>query len=47
MRLNQARNRLADAISAGQTNTDRLEMVQAAAIADYKDLVAEARHLNR
>ena len=47
MRMDQARDRLADAIIAGQTNTDRLEMVHAAAIADYKDLLAEARYLDR
>lgn len=47
MRMDQARDRLTDAIIAGQTNTDRLEKVHAAAIADYKDLIAEARYLNR
>lgn len=47
MRMDQARDRLADAIIAGQANTDRLEMVHAAAIADYKDLMAEARYMQR
>ena len=47
MRMDQARNRLTDAIIAGQANTDRLEMVHAAAIADYKDLMAECRYLAR
>lgn len=45
MRMNQARDTLADAIVAGQANTDRLEMVHAAAIADYQDLKAESRYL--
>lgn len=47
MRMDQSRDRLVDAIIAGQTNTDRLEKVHAAAIADYKDLIAESRYLNR
>ena len=41
MRIRQARDRLADAIIAGQSNTDRLEKVHAAAIADYKELKEE------
>lgn len=45
MRMDQARDKLADAIIAGQSNTDRLEMVHAATIADYKDLMAESRYL--
>jgi hypothetical protein len=47
MRMDQARDRLADAVIAGQANTDRLEKVHATAIADYKDLMAERRYLNR
>jgi hypothetical protein len=47
MRMDQARDRLTDAIIAGQSNTDRLEKVHAAAIADYKDLMAEMRYLMR
>ena len=47
MRMDQARDNLTDAIIAGQSNTDRLEMVHAAAIADYKDLMAEYRYLTR
>ena len=43
MRMDQARDRLADAIIAGQSNTDRLEKVHAAAIADYKELMDDAR----
>jgi len=43
MRMDQARDRLADAIIAGQSNTDRLENVHAAAIADYKELMDDAR----
>jgi len=45
MRMDQARDRLTDAIISGQVRTDRLEMVHAAAIADYKDLMAESRYL--
>lgn len=45
MRMDQARDRLTDAIISGQVSTDRLEMVHAAAIADYKDLMAESRYL--
>tara|TARA_R110000868_G_scaffold364634_1_gene627511 strand:- start:668 stop:865 length:198 start_codon:yes stop_codon:yes gene_type:complete len=41
MRMDQARDRLADAIIAGQSNTDRLEKVHASAIADYKELRKE------
>ena len=41
MRMDQARDSLADAIIAGQSNTDRLEKVHAAAIADYKELKKE------
>jgi len=41
MRMDQARDRLADAIIAGQSNTDRLENVHASAIADYKELKKE------
>jgi hypothetical protein len=47
MRMDQARDRLMDAVIVGQANTDRLERVHAAAIADYKDLMAEARFLAR
>jgi hypothetical protein len=47
MRMDQARDRLTDAIIAGQSNTDRLEKVHAAAIADFKDLMAENRYLMR
>ena len=47
MRMDQARDRLMDAINAGQANTDRLEMVYVAAIADYKDLMAEMRYMMR
>ena len=47
MRMDQARNRLADAIIAGQSNTERLENVHAAAIRDYKDLMAERRYFQR
>jgi hypothetical protein len=47
MRMDQARDRLVEAIIAGQANTERLEDVHAAAIADYKDLRAEARYLSR
>jgi hypothetical protein len=47
MRMDQARDRLTDAIIAGQANTARLETAHAAAIADYKDLAAEARYLAR
>ena len=45
MRMDQARDKLDDAIIAGQSNTDRLEMVHAVAIADYKDLMAESSYL--
>jgi hypothetical protein len=47
MRMDQARDRLADAIIAGQSNTERLEKVHAAAIWDYKDLMAERRYFQR
>lgn len=47
MRMDQARDKLADAIIAGQANTDRLEIVHAATIADYKDLMAEMRNFKR
>jgi hypothetical protein len=45
MRMDQARDRLTDAIIDGQSNTYRMEMVHAAAIADYKDLMAEMRYM--
>ena len=47
MRMDQARDRLADAIIAGQSNTERLEKVHAAAIWDCKDLMAERRYFQR
>jgi hypothetical protein len=47
MRMDQARDRLCDAIIAGQQDTTRLELVHEAAIADYKNLRAEARYLAR
>ena len=47
MRMDQARDRLADAIIAGQSNTERLEKVHAAAIWDYKDLMAERPYIQR
>jgi demethoxyubiquinone hydroxylase (CLK1/Coq7/Cat5 family) len=47
MRMDQARDRLADAIIAGQSNTVRLEKVHAAAIWDCKDLMAERRYFQR
>ena len=45
MRMDQARDRLADAIIAGYANTDRLETVHAAAIEDYNALLAAGRQL--
>jgi hypothetical protein len=41
MRMDQARDRLVDAIVSGQSNIDRLELVHAAAIQDWKDLISE------
>ena len=42
MRMDQARDRLCDAIIAGDSDAEyRLEKVHASAIADYKDLKAE------
>lgn len=41
MRMDQARDRIVDAIVSGQSNTDRLELVHAAAIQDWKDLISE------
>lgn len=43
MRMDQARDRLVDAIVTGQSNIDRLELVHAAAIQDWKDLISELR----
>jgi hypothetical protein len=48
MRMNQSRDKLCDAIMAGDASGEaRLEMVHAAAIADFKDLRAERRYLDR
>ena len=47
MRMDQARHRLMGAIIAGQANTDRLEMAYVAAIANYKELMAECRYMPR
>ena len=47
MRMDQARDRLTDAIIAGHANTERLELVHEAAIADYKALLAEAHYMAR
>jgi len=48
MRMDQARDKLADAIIAGDLVAEtRLDKVHAAAIADYKDLRAERRYLVR
>jgi hypothetical protein len=48
MRMNQARDKLADAVIAeNRAAEERLEKVHAAAIADYKDLRAERRYLEK
>ena len=48
MRMGQARDKLVDAIIAGDLVAEaRLDRVHAAAIADYKDLRAERRYLVR
>jgi hypothetical protein len=48
MRMDQARDKLVDAIIAGDTFAEaRLEKVHAAAIADYKDLRAERRYMEK
>jgi len=47
MRMDQARDRLADAVIAGdEAAMSRLEKVHAAAIADYRDLRAERRFMD-
>ena len=46
MRLDQARDRLTHAIISGRA-IERLEMVHEAAMADYKDLLAESRYMAR
>ena len=46
MRMDQARDKLCDAVIAGnEAEMTRLEKVHAAAIADYRDLQAERRAL--
>jgi hypothetical protein len=48
MRMNQARDKLADAVIAGDDAAiDRLEKVHAAAIWDFRDLRAEQRYMQR
>ena len=48
MRMNQARDKLVDAIMAGDIEAEhRLENVHAAAIADYRDLRAERCYMER
>jgi hypothetical protein len=48
MRMNQARDKLADAVIAGdEAAMDRLEKVHAAAIWDFRDLRAERRYMER
>jgi len=48
MRMDQARDKLADAIIAGNRAAEEyLEKVHAAAIADYKDLRAERIYLEK
>ena len=50
MRMDQARDRLADAIIDGQSNTERLNQIEkahATAIWHYKNLMAERRYFQR
>lgn len=48
MRMDQARDKLADAIIAGNYAAQpRLEKIHAAAIADYRDLKQERAFMNR
>jgi hypothetical protein len=48
MRMNQARDKLADAVVAGdEVAMERLEKVHAAAIWDFRDLRAERRYLEK
>jgi hypothetical protein len=48
MRMNQARDKLADAVIAGDNAAiERLEKVHAAAIWDFRDLRAERRYMDR
>ena len=48
MRMDQARDKLADAVIAGDADAlPRLEMVHAAAIADYYDLKKERAFMDR
>ena len=48
MRMEQARDKLADAVIAGdEASMGRLEKVHAAAIWDYRDLRAEQRYMQR
>lgn len=48
MRMDQARDKLADAIIAGNTDAQpRLEKVHAASIADYYDLKQERAFMDR
>ena len=48
MRMNQSRDKLADAIIAGNVADEvRLDKVYAAALADFKDLQAERRYFIR
>jgi hypothetical protein len=48
MRLDQARDKLCDAISIGDDDAmDRIEKVHAAAIQDYRDLMSERAFMNR
>jgi hypothetical protein len=48
MRMDQARDRLADAVIAGNHDSQpRLEMVHAASIEDYRDLMQERAFMDR
>jgi hypothetical protein len=48
MRMGQARDKLADAVIAGdEIAIERLEKVHAAAIWDFRDLRAERRYMER
>jgi hypothetical protein len=48
MRMDQARDKLVDAVIAGdEAAMTRLEKVHAAAIADFRDLRAERRYMER
>ena len=48
MRMNQARDKLADAVISGDNAAiERLEKVHAAAILDFRDLRAERRYMDR